>query len=169
MKHLLLYGVAVALIAVCASRAVLAHAQRGQSCQTLARVSQDAEQLVGLRHGEVTLPHRPSSGLAGKVSAALSRAGLPPSVLQSVSPESESDDKGIIRQRATLTLSGPTLPQIGKFLDAWQGSEWVVSGIDLSPSGTGTPGADLPLRAVLTLEAVFKDYPRIPMTTGGIR
>lgn len=179
MKHILLWILAAGLLIVCGSRAAGAHARRNESRSALTLVTQQATELVRWRHAaqDSSLPLRPEGGgqglagqgLTGKVSQALTRSGLASSVMQSLSPEAESSDKGLIRQHATLTLSGLSLPQVGAFLDAWRTGEpdWVVSGLDLSPAGTGTPGtgvagADLPLRVVVTMDAVFKDQPRMP-------
>ena len=78
------------------------------------------------------------------------------------------------RQRATLTLTPITLPQVGSFLEAWRSAEprWTIASIDLSPSGKsnnlsqrGTQGSaltdstDLALRAVLVLETLFAEEP----------
>jgi len=108
---------------------------------------------------------RPGSGLASRVSAALTRCGLQASALSSLSPESafaEGGEGGTKRQRAVLALDGATLPQVGSFLEAWRNAEpeWVVSSVELAPQ-TGktvappTPGGDLPLRAVIAVEAVY--------------
>ncbi len=164
MKHLLIWIAAAAILIIAGARAVRAHAYRTESRSALTLVTQQATELVRLRHEakDSSLPLRPDGGLASKVSHALTRAGLSATVMQSLSPEAETSDKGVVRQHATLTFSGVTLPQVGRFLDAWRTSEpdWVVSNLDLSPAGTGTPGADLPLRAVITLDAMFKDKPR---------
>lgn len=168
MKHVLLWLLAAAVLIITGIRAAGAHAQRNDSRAVLTLMTQQANELVRLRHAakDSSLSNRPQSGLAGKVSQALSRSGLPGSVMQSLSPEAESSDRatGVVRQHVTLTLAGLSLPQVGKFLDAWRSSEpdWVVSGLDLSPAGAGTPGADLPLRVVITMDAMFKDSPRMP-------
>lgn len=166
MKQLIVWVLTAFILIVTGTRAGRAHAERSESRAALTLVTQQANELVQLRHAakDSSLPARPESGLAGKVSQALSRSGLAPSVMQSLSPEAESSDRGLVRQHVTLTLAGPTLPQVGKFLDAWRSNEpnWVVSGLDLSPAGAGTPGADLPLRAVITMDAMFKDTPRMP-------
>jgi hypothetical protein len=74
------------------------------------------------------------------------------------------------RQRATFTLVPITLPQLGAFLDAWRQREpyWTVASIDVGPEpirqnengGAAAAGRDLPLRAVLTLEAIYLDEPK---------
>jgi len=166
VKHLFLWALAAIILIITGTRAARAHAERSDARAALTLVTRQANEVVRLRHAakDSSLPNRPESGLAGKVSQGLSRSGLAPSVMQSLSPEAESSDKGLVRQHVTLTLAGLTLPQVGKFLDAWRSNEpnWVVSGLDLSPAGAGTPGADLPLRAVITMDAMFKDTPRTP-------
>jgi len=112
------------------------------------------------------LPAPPSTGLASQISKALAHCGIPASTLQSLSPESQSaSGTGCIRKRATLNLTGLTLPQVGAFLAAWRGADYTVSSIELSPlertpqASAASPGADLPLRAVITLEGLFRDLP----------
>ncbi len=166
MKRGLFWALAVAILVFTSARAARAHARRAESKQALTTVEAQARELVRLRGSarDSSLSARPEGGLAGKVARALASSGLLGSALQSLSPEAESTDKGLVRQHATLTLSGPTLPQVGKFLDAWRTAEpeWIISGLDLSPAGTGTPGADVPLRAVVTMDAVFRGSPKFP-------
>ena len=111
---------------------------------------------------------RPASGLAASLGETLTGCGVPASTLVSVTPQSESAVQGpgaeqLKRQRATFTLHPITLPQLGAFLDAWRGREryWTVSGIDVGPdqrsAAKSPPGGDLPLSAVLTLDAVYLD------------
>ncbi len=172
MKHIALYLLAGIVLAVSGYRASGALSRRNQARESLAMLRVQATELKQLRSSaqESKLPLKPEGGLAGRVSQALSRAGLSSSAMQSLSPESESSDQGVLRQRATLTLSGVTLPQLGKFLDAWRSSEptWTMSSLDVGPSGVGTPGADLPLRSVISLEALYRDRPR-PGFVGGPR
>jgi hypothetical protein len=129
-----------------------------------------AMELVSLRAAAPswTRRERPSTGLAPRISAALSAAGLPATAMSSLSPEAESQvgeaALGARRSRAVLTLAPVTLPQLGAFLAAWRSREphWTVSSLDLAPLG-GTakesPGGDLPLRAVIGLETLFVDRP----------
>ena len=111
---------------------------------------------------------RPASGLAASLGETLTGCGVPASALVSVTPQPESAVQGpgaeqLKRQRATLTLSPITLPQLGAFLEAWRAREpyWTVGGIDVGPdqrsAAKGSPGGDLPLTAVLTLDAVYLD------------
>jgi len=54
-------------------------------------------------------------------------------------------------------LSNLSLPQLGRFLDAWRSTEvaWLPVSIDLSPASGKPPdaGGDLPLRVVITIES----------------
>ncbi len=169
--------ISVATILVITGRAALAaHSNASHARIELATVTEQARELVRLRMQtrEDVVPQKPAGGLAGRISAALARAGLIPSMMQSLSPEAESPAGRFIKQRATLTLSGLSLPQLGSFLDAWRGSEpdWTISGIDLSPimhSKQEASGTDLPLRAVLTLEGLFKEPPPLKAPTGTLR
>jgi hypothetical protein len=122
-------------------------------------VRAQADELAALR-AAVPQDRKPGSGLAARVSAALSASGLPASALSSLSPESGVNaGAGSTRQRATLVLAGATLPQIGAFLERWRSAEpaWVIASIELNPaqSPPPIPGADLPLRGTLGLEAVY--------------
>lgn len=123
-----------------------------------------AELIVSLRTRATDAPADDPSrgGLTPRVTAALQQAGLPAGALAGLSPEAEAviADQGgvrVARRRATLTLSGVTLPQVGKFLDAWRSAEpvWTPVSIDLSPIGGKPPeaGGDLPLRAVIAIES----------------
>lgn len=113
---------------------------------------------------------RPTAGLAALVSETLAGRGIPASTLASVTPQPEITVPGppgtaeLKRQRAGLTLAPITLPQLGAFLDAWRAREpyWVVASIDVSPepgkrNQSAQVGGDLPLRAVLTLDALYLD------------
>lgn len=138
-------------------------AEREES--TLVSASQDANAIVALR-ASVPNPvsNQSQGGLTPRITVALQRAGLPATVLASLSPEAESRvefRRGIhvLRRRATLTLSGVTLPQVGRFLDSWRSTEpaWTPASIDLSPVGGSPPvgGGDLPLRVVIAIETAM--------------
>ncbi|MBX3378330.1 MAG: hypothetical protein KF678_15145 [Phycisphaeraceae bacterium] len=157
-----------AILIATSNRASRAHAASKQARAELRTISQQAAELTSLRESRTDFPERPAgdSALASRISAAMARAGLVSNILQSLSPEARSPSAGdsrLTRQRATLTLANLSLPQVGKFLDAWRTAEpdWIVSAIDLIPmtSTRDTPsiGTDLPLRAVITIEGVFKD------------
>ncbi len=168
-----LWGVTV-LVSGAMLVAAGANAARALSASTQCRseldaISRQAKELVELRRQRADVPERPAGhgALASSVSAAMTRAGLAGHVLQSLSPEAKSQaagalGSGLSRQRVTFTLANLSLPQVGKFLDAWRSAEsdWVVSAIDLTPlTSRDTPpiGTDLPLRAVITIEGVFRD------------
>lgn len=162
-------GTTCALGAILASTipaAVRANRDAHTAQATLRNVARDAGIVADLRAG---LPEATSTddqtrgGLAPRVTAALERAGLPPGTLASLSPEADSQATlqpglRVARRRATLTLGGVTLPQVGRFLEAWRTAEptWTPASIDLSPAGGKSPeaGGDLPLRAVISIEAV---------------
>lgn len=97
--------------------------------------------------------------LAARVAEAMAQSGLPPSLLENLSAETErhtDSSSPIARRGATLTLSPVTLPDLGRFLVRWREREpdWLVTGVDLKPR-PGPPdaaGGDLPLRVSLSLE-----------------
>jgi hypothetical protein len=167
---ILVIAASAGVLIVGGSRAARAHAESAESRRELISVTHQASELARLRRGGRDFPNRPEGGLAAKVASAMSRAGLASSILQSLSPEAQSAISGeagarIFRQRATLTLAGLSLPQVGKLLDAWRTAEpdWLVSSIDLTPiTSKDSPsiGTDLPLRAVIAIEGVFKEPPR---------
>lgn len=122
--------------------------------------------LIVSTHARVTqaVTDDPSrGGLAPRVTASLQLAGLPTGVLVSLSPEADTlvasdDGVRVVRRRATLVLSGVTLPQLGRFLEGWRIAEpaWTPVSIDLSPLGGKGPeaGGDAPLRTTVVVEAL---------------
>ncbi|MCL4743435.1 MAG: hypothetical protein KJZ54_14660 [Phycisphaerales bacterium] len=121
--------------------------------------ARDVRRIVELRAALPTPHTGDESPLARRVGAALAAAGLDAGTLADLSPEAHLPSAGLVRRRATLTLTGVTLPEVGRFLAAWREAEpgWTVTAADLTPesSRTAPPGADRPLRAVLTVEALF--------------
>lgn len=105
----------------------------------------------------------PPGGLAASITDALQHAGLSPSSLANLSPEATisvgSGDAVAHRRRATMVLSGITLPQLGAFLGTWRETQpnWIVSRLDLTPERINGPiqGGDVPLSAVVAIEALF--------------
>lgn len=180
-------AVSVGAVGFAGHMASSAHAAAAAASSELARTADQARQLLVIRAASSSpAAKRASSGLAQRVTASLSRAGLPASALSSLSPEAQSvqvdGDTHVKRQRATLVLASLTLPQLGAFLDAWRTAEpdWNVSSIDLSPAAPGgappgaSTGGDLPLRSVLTLESVSIEetpasYPFVRTSTEGAR
>jgi len=145
------------------NEALHAHGNVTEARRELQTVSEQAAELMRLRtvNPEELLPPKPATGLASQVSGAFAKCGIPGSTLQSLSPEAETPcGTACIRQRATLNLAGITLPQLGSFLSVWRDGNYTVSSIDLTPNrGNASPGADLPLHAVLTLEGLFRAAP----------
>jgi hypothetical protein len=94
----------------------------------VARFSSIAEQARTLNRLRAVKPSWTNAGvseggLAASISAALASTGLAASVLSSLSPEGTTasgvgmGSQKSWRQRASLTLSPITLPQLGAFLD----------------------------------------------------
>ncbi|MCC6678244.1 MAG: hypothetical protein IT436_13975 [Phycisphaerales bacterium] len=113
-------------------------------------------------------PPRPTdTSLAQEVSATMAAAGLPPPSLANLSPDTGTEVPGaigLVRLRAGMTLNNVTLPQVGRFLSEWRRRQpapggWTVTAIDLTPETGGDKpvGGDLPLRAVLNLEAIVTE------------
>jgi hypothetical protein len=165
-------GTAAAIIAsvsVVANRALMSQARADKAGLQLAQARTDASILsdaaTWLR--VIETPGDQSQGLAAWVSGCLRDAGLPIASLVTVSPEQAQAGlgrgaSGVVKQQATLTLNGLTLPQVGSLLALWRGrsQRWTVTAIDISPMPSagapvsGSIGADLPLRIHLTLESI---------------
>lgn len=156
-------------LAVTAPGAVRACGSANTELKSLRSTAAHAEVLASLRS---PLPvegvvEESQGTLAERVARALANAGLPSSALASLSPESQLGPGNVgnaKRRLATLTLASITLPELGRFLDAWRRREpgWTVAAIDLVPEARGqaslpTPGGDLPIRAVLTIESIALD------------
>lgn len=146
------------------SLAVKSHGHATVAAAQLRTVSEQAKRVSELRAlGSLPSGRDGAAPLAERVTAALSSAGLPSSVLSNFSPESESVDRTTSagtpskRRRATMTLAPITLPQVGTFLAAWKDRQpmWEVSSVDLSPqsNSAATPGGDLPLRVVIVIQS----------------
>ncbi len=158
-------GALAAILGLSLPAAVRARHEAAAARSTLQDAARDAGVVIALRAGVPDLPEddQARGGLTPRAAAALERAGLPASALAGLSPEAESQVAGspglrVSRRRATLTLSGVTLPQVGRFLEAWRSAEpaWTASNIDLSAAGGPAPeaGGDLPLRAVIAIESI---------------
>ena len=144
----------------------------------------------------------PALALSPRLSALLAATGLPPSTLLSLSadgndtpallPSDPATPDGItpgdapvqraapgrlVRRRASISLSGLTLPQLGSLLARWRSDapEWIVTSLDVTPIDAPPPsltggasstsamqttrtadgrvvGSDLPLRVQLSAE-----------------
>lgn len=163
----------VAIMALALPAVTRAHRDAYSSRSMLTEVLRHADVIVSLRNSMPDAFSDDSSrgGLTPRVTAALEQAGLPSATLASLSPEAETQlplqpGLRVSRRRATLTLSGVTLPQVGRFLDAWRASEpaWTPASIDLSPVGGNAPeaGGDFPLRAVIVIETAALGHDGAP-------
>lgn len=159
-------GAIAGTMAVCVPRTAGAAAAAERDVARFHEVATAAAELADLARRSPS-DHPPASDgkLALRISAAISAAGLPAASLSSLSPESASTERldgglRLIRRRATLMLTPLTLPQVGRFLDAWrmEAPGWTVSRIDLEPrretSSSSATGGDLPLRAVIVIETL---------------
>lgn len=125
----------------------------------LQRVHAQVDELRSLPATVVSSDQTSTQTLAARVADVMSASGLPRTALESLSPESErvtpaSAGPSVSRRSATLTLTSVTLPDLGRFLDAWRQREpaWTITSIDLKPARDTAATGDLPLRVVLTLE-----------------
>lgn len=150
-------------VAVCVvvPKAFLAHAAASEARTRLDRVTRDVQALAAIPEAPPAEPDQ-ADGLTTRLTASIRAAGLPAAALSSVSPEARTvlSAKGGVtatRARATLTLTGLTLPQLGAFLGQWRASSpaWTPVTIDLAPQpGSPAVGTDLPLRATIALESI---------------
>jgi hypothetical protein len=154
-------GVSVLAMALTAPRALRARTAAHAELAGLRLTNSHAEELMELRSRlaqGATRQTNPSGTLAERAAHVLADAGLPSSALTNLSPARVAPRDGVLHRRATLMLEAVTLPQLGRFLDAWRSHEpaWTVSCIDLSPETRSQtpPGADLPIRAVITIETI---------------
>lgn len=129
------------------------------------------------------------TNISGQVTDALVEAGLAPSLLTTLSPESDSSlptpanapaAATYRRQAARLTLEPITMPDLGRFLNAWrrQQPQWTVASINVTPASgpiskprrstnaTPEPQAEpepasptRPVRAALVIECVYLEQP----------
>lgn len=153
-------GAATAGTAYSARSALDARREAARASSHLAGVTADADELARLRSGSAS-PRgeaRDASELPARLSATLSGCGLPSTAVQNftAAPGRRTGPDRVRRQRATVVFNQITLPQVGRFLESWREAEpeWVVSSIELLPAGTAPGGGDIPLRVLLSLEAV---------------
>jgi hypothetical protein len=193
---LLLPALAIAGVQFVAARAVRDESRRAMARleATLSQVR--TIESLSTRTAEWAQRGRPplaKGGLTTAVNEALASAGLPAASLASLSPaaempialrpaaasgsgEANTPALAAVRQRALLTLAPISLPQVGRFLSAWREAhpDWIVSTIDFSPEPPGrrepSPGSDLPLRVVVTLETLFVEpAAALPAASGALR
>lgn len=158
MVWILSVGISAAVLGVTGSRLVASSQRARRAEDELARAATLIQELRAARASKPGAVSSPSA-LQPRIAAVLASVALPPATLNSLAPEPSSGNRSadgarIEHRRATVVLQDLTLSNFGMFLDAWRRAEprWVVSGIDLSPSGSAPPGADLPVRAALILE-----------------
>lgn len=138
-----------------AQREAAAHATRVE------RVTAQCDEIACLRRAlaEVETPAPMPGALATKVAAVLEVAGLSPSSLVSLIPDSRVvvgvGGEHLTRRGAVLTLSPISLRMLGRFLGEWRREHpgWVVVSIDTVLADTSAADAQAPLRAVLRLES----------------
>jgi hypothetical protein len=160
-------AVSMGSLAYAAREYTRARAQARAELAQLNLISPQAREVALLRASAPVWASRtpPETALAPAAAAVVAGCGLPASALANVAPQAPArvgeGQFAAMRQRATITLTNVTLPEVGRFLEAWRQAEpdWIVTGIELSPQqrGNATPGADLPLRAIITIEALFSD------------
>jgi hypothetical protein len=152
-------------------RYINARSEAAISLRQLTIVRNDAREIAAIRAAAPpeSRRHRPPPGLASRVADVVSRAGLPQSALQNLSPETEAaaDTSGLRKQSMKITLDGLTLPQLGRFLEVWRATQplWMVASIDITPTSSKTRSApgqavDRQLRAVLGIETLFAEGSR---------
>lgn len=163
-------GVIALAFGVTIPRALRAHARAAEAMTSVQEAARHAETIASTRARDgvvASATDNARGGLAARVAAVLQHAGLPASAMSALSPEAESpaahlSGVRVVRRKATLTLAGVTLPQVGTFLDVWRASEpaWVPASIDLSPASGRAPeaGGDVPLRVVVVIESVVTTH-----------
>lgn len=166
---LVILSLAAILVGSGLSRLSTATSAAHQAQRSADKARLAAQEIVDLRSRAPAWlsARREEEKLSPRLVAALTAVGLPAQTLSSFSLQRESNlggkDVRAARERATCTLSGITLPQLGAFVDTWRSREpsWIVTGIDIVPinerglASTSTGGADIPLRIVCTLESLF--------------
>jgi len=169
IRHVVMLWILATIALGCAitlscAAALRAYRSLGIASIRLSETIRDAGTITEIRARlpAYSLRDEARGSLTPRVTTAMERAGLPAATLVSLSPQAES---GLAREggvqlssrRATLMLSNLSLPQLGRFLDAWRSTEvaWLPVSIDLSPASGKPPdaGGDLPLRVVITIES----------------
>lgn len=156
---------ATAALALTGQHAREASRERGDALEALQETRRHVETVRTLQAvvpiGQRELPTGPR--MATRVTSTLERVGLSAGILANLSPEADTvirtvGQLQVTRGRATISLAGLSLPQAGRFLDAWRKAEpkWVPTSIDISLANAKPPevGGDLPLRVVIALESL---------------
>ena len=176
----------VTTVAWLASRAFHAASELESQRQRITAVVAKVAELDELRQRVqvVTIAQAQDEDLTRRVTKTLASAGLPAAALSSVTPDADQPagrtsqgNAAFIRRSARLTLDGLTLPQLGRFLEAWrsstEGRGWTVAAIDITQgtseqntriknAGQETPRRDQPLRVLLAVQAIVQPEPPPP-------
>ncbi len=158
-----------------------AHASRGTNSRLQADIDTIVRSLPAWVHApEVSVQE---GALAQRFTTALTSAGLAPADIEAFTPASSTlievvpgskTGPQIARSRASASLTGVTLPKLGRLLEAWRlaAPAWTVTQIDSTPlrlspiDAASCAGSDLPLRVSLTVERLTATglQARIPHT-----
>lgn len=119
----------------------------------------------------------PEAELAKRLAATLGQNALPASSLANVEPDAPApvgrlDDQQtgplIKRARASVTLRPLTLPEVGRFLDAFRQREpdWTITSVRIEPErlaktppNSSSMPRDLPLVVALSVESLYVERP----------
>ncbi len=163
--------------AVRARPALRASRAAGRAAEAVAFQQSVVEDAAEVRRLRTTRPaisagKRPQPNVYAHLTDALVEAGLPAHVLKDVTPGEDSSIRidgapgNYRRQSMRVTLESLTLPQTGRFLDAWRVGqpEWTIASMQLTPMpGKGRDKAgDTPraLRISIVMEATYLDVPQ---------
>ena len=154
----LVWGTAIAITAHSAAWRASESNLREHELRSLASLLEDRRVLRAKQPKKTTEP----GSLQPRIMLALKQSGVGPTALSGLSPGADATMAArdgawtAKRRKATLILQGLTLPDLGRCLAHWRAlePEWIVSSIELAPSGTAPGGGDLPLRAILELQLV---------------
>lgn len=169
-NRLLPWGLVItALVAALAGPVASARRAAADARRELRHHAELARQVATLRAIPTAIDASQSdpddrAALATLVSASLGQSGIPATALSSLSPESAATQRAdrelaLVTRRATLVLTPVTLPQLGRFVQAWreQSPSWTIGRVDVDPrpgdvKNISTTGGDMPLRVSLGLE-----------------
>lgn len=158
----------VAAVALASFRFATAQSEHRAAVAALDKVRTDTQTIASAR---AALPAWAISAQANsdddlfaqRVAAAVASVGLGGSSVTSINVDAlggapSTGGVRVARRTATVTLGSITLPQLGNLLQAWRSREpaWTVTGIAIDPGSPAQaqPGADIPLRVVLSMETI---------------
>lgn len=173
MKHLRMLFVwaagplAVAVLAVAGVRVTEARADNDQAAAELRTTRSQVDRLLALRAARETVAEhkKPEQDLITRASEVLRAAGLPESALAAVGTQSDttasaqrSEGARYGRQVVRFSLSGLTVPELGRFLAEWAATQslWMpieihlnrARRIDVPPEAHATYDVTLLVRAL---------------------